>query len=75
MFKRQCYLVGWYDRSSLQTRHFIGNENILWSTNFPLANSTWPASRETIQISFDGVSEEDRRKILWENAAHLYRIS
>ena len=74
MFKRQCYLVGWYDRSSLQTRHFIGTENILWATNFPAANSTWPTSRETIQISFNGVPEEDRRKILWENAAKLYRI-
>ena len=75
MFKRQCYLVGWYDRASLRTRHFVGSENILWATNFPLATSTWPRSRETIEMSFDGVTGEDRRKILWENAAKLYRIS
>lgn len=72
MFKRQCYLVGWYDRASLQTRDYIGTENILWATNFPLATSTWPKSKETIERSFAGVPEDARRKILWENAANLY---
>ncbi|MGH7846824.1 MAG: amidohydrolase family protein, partial [Candidatus Binatia bacterium] len=46
LFQRQCYLVGWYDRGSLQTRHFIGSENILWATNFPLSTSTWPNSQD-----------------------------
>ena len=32
MFKRQCYLVGWYDRASLRVRNYIGTENILWSS-------------------------------------------
>jgi predicted TIM-barrel fold metal-dependent hydrolase len=74
MFKRQCYLVGWYDRAAILTRQYIGTENILWGTNFPLATSTWPRSHETIERSFEGVPEEDRRKILWENAARLYGI-
>ena len=29
LFKRQCYLVGWYDRASLRVRDYIGTENIL----------------------------------------------
>ncbi|HWP58533.1 MAG TPA: amidohydrolase family protein [Candidatus Acidoferrales bacterium] len=74
VFKRQCYLVGWYDRAALKTRHFVGTENILWATNFPLATSTWPNSRDYIARSFEDVPEQDRRKILWENAAKLYRI-
>jgi predicted TIM-barrel fold metal-dependent hydrolase len=74
LFKRQCYLVGWYDRASLQTRHFIGSENILWATNFPLTTSTWPNSQDYIARSFAGVPDSDRHKILWENAAKLYRI-
>ncbi len=74
MFRRQCFLVGWYDRASIRTRRYIGTENILWSTQFPLATSNWPRSQETIERSFEGVPEEDCRKILWENAARLYHI-
>jgi len=74
MFKRQCYLVGWYDRAALQIRHFIGSENILWATNFPLATSTWPNSRDYIARSFHKIPQNERHKILWENAAKLYKI-
>lgn len=74
MFRRQCYLVGWYDRASIRTRRYIGTNNILWATNFPLTTSTWPNSQNTIQRSFEGVTGKDRRKILWGNAAKLYGI-
>jgi uncharacterized protein len=75
LFKRQCYLVGWYDRESLRVRHYIGTENILWSTQFPLATSTWPHTRAALAKSFEGVAEGDKHRILWENAAKLYKIS
>ncbi|MGH7824060.1 MAG: amidohydrolase family protein [Candidatus Binatia bacterium] len=74
MFRRQCFLVGWYDQASIQTRRYIGSGNILWSTQFPLATSTWPNSHEFLTNSFEGAAESDRGKILWENAAALYKI-
>jgi predicted TIM-barrel fold metal-dependent hydrolase len=74
MFKRQCFLVGWYDQAALQVRRYIGTENILWSTQFPQATSTWPDSVEYIDKSFAAVPESDRKKILWDNAAELYQI-
>ena len=74
MFKRNCYLVGWYDRASLRVRDYIGTENILWSTQFPLATSTYPGTQAALERSFEGLPEVDRNKILWENAAKLYKI-
>ena len=74
MFRRQCFLVGWYDQASIKTRRYIGTENILWSTQFPLATSTWPTSKDTIARCFAGVADGDRKKILGENAARLYKI-
>lgn len=74
MFKRSCYLVGWYDQASLRVRNYIGTENILWSTQFPLATSTWPNTKEALAASFDSVDVNDRQKILWENAAKLYNV-
>jgi predicted TIM-barrel fold metal-dependent hydrolase len=74
MFKRQCFLTAWYNRVASSVRH-IGVENILWATNFPLAGSTWPNSRDFIDRCFKGVADADRRRILWGNAAGLFRIS
>ena len=74
LFKRQCYLVGWYDKASLRVRRYVGTENILWSSQFPQATSTWPKTKEALASSFEGVDEADKQKILWENAAKLYKI-
>lgn len=75
MFKRQCYLVGWFDRASLRVRDYVGVENILWSSQFPLATSTWPNTPAALAKSFDGVAPADQRKILRENAAKLYKVA
>jgi uncharacterized protein len=74
LFRRQCYFTCWYDRASLKVRRYLGASNILWSANFPLANSTWPNSREHIETGFADVPEEEKRQILWQNAAKLYSL-
>ncbi len=72
-FKRQCYFVGWYGNVAAPARH-VGADRILWSANFPLATSTWPASQDTIAGCFADVSLEQRELILWRNAAALYQV-
>ena len=73
MFHRQCYLTAWYDAVAINARH-IGGDNILWSCNFPAADSTWPESRRYRDRCFAGVNDDDQQRILWANAAALYRI-
>ncbi len=73
MFRRQCYLTAWYDDIAIHARH-IGSNNILWASNFPAANATWPASRRYRDKCFSGVKDDDQRRIVWGNAAELYRI-
>jgi predicted TIM-barrel fold metal-dependent hydrolase len=67
-------MTGWYDRVAIEGRRYLGVENILWSTNFPLATSTWPTTRDYIARSFQGVPEEERARMLWGNAAQLYKL-
>ena len=74
LFRRQCFLTGWYDRASLQEPGLVGIDSILWCANFPLATSTWPDSQKFVERSFAGLSDSARRKILWDNAAALYKI-
>jgi predicted TIM-barrel fold metal-dependent hydrolase len=66
-------LQSWYDQIAPFT-DYIGADHILWSANLPLANSTWPRTRETIDHCFKGVSAEGRERVLWKNAAELYRL-
>ncbi len=74
LFHRQCYMTGWYDRSAIEARDYLGVDNILWATNFPLATSTWPTTRDYVNKSFDGVPNDERDKMLSGNAAKLYRL-
>jgi uncharacterized protein len=74
MFRRQCYLTGWYDRATLKTRSYVPAENILWATNFPLATSTWPNTRDYLARSMEGLPEDAQRRIVCENAAKLYGV-
>ena len=74
LFHRQCYLTGWFDRTGIETRHHIGLDNIMWATNFPLATSTWPNSRDFIARCFAGVPDDERRQMLSGNAVKLYKL-
>ena len=73
MFQRQCFFNSWFDEVA-PFAGYVGADRILWSTNFPLATSTWPKTQETVARCFQGVSREDREQVLWKNAAQLYQL-
>ena len=75
IFHRQVYVTSSYDIAGLKLRSFIGVDNILWHSEFPLATSLWPNSVETIKKNFEGVPDQERTRILSDTAAKLYKIS
>jgi predicted TIM-barrel fold metal-dependent hydrolase len=50
----------------------IGVENILFETDFPHSDSSWPNSQKLFAKHFDGMSEEIIRRISWQNASELF---
>ena len=60
------------DRVGVFTREFTGVDNLMWSSDYPHTDSTWPHSMESIERDFAGVSEPDRYKMTCTNAAKLY---
>ncbi len=51
-----------------------GQENCMWSSDFPHNNSTWPHSREVIQRDLGHLSAEARQRITHGNVAALYHL-
>ena len=51
----------------------IGNENVVLSTDFPHFDSPFPHAIDTF-LSLPGISDETKRKALWDNCARLYAM-
>jgi predicted TIM-barrel fold metal-dependent hydrolase len=73
-FKRQVYATFQDDPVGLATCRFLEADNLLWASDYPHVESTWPHSQSVIKQHFAEV-EEDRHKILYANAAKLYGIA
>ncbi len=71
-FRRQMYCTFIDDSFGVASRHWIGVDNVMWSSDYPHTASTWPHSRDIIARDFKDVSEVEKRKIVRENAAQLY---
>jgi predicted TIM-barrel fold metal-dependent hydrolase len=73
-FRRQVAATFQDDRVGVVARHFIGVKNLMWASDFPHSDSTWPHSREVIERDFEGVPDDERRMMIADNAAALYRL-
>jgi predicted TIM-barrel fold metal-dependent hydrolase len=73
--KRNC----WYGASSpspreIRDRHAIGIEHILWGSDYPHYEGTYPHTRLALRHTFHDVDRAEVRAMLGENAARLYHF-
>ena len=71
-FHSNVYMSFQEDELGIQMRHIIGVDNLMWGSDYPHAESTWPKSQETLERILAGVPEEERARIAGANAAKLY---
>ncbi len=69
---RNMFVEFMEDDLGVELRKHIGVDNMLWGSDFPHAESTWPQSAQFLDRIFEGVPEADRRKITSDNAAKLF---
>ncbi|MET0364282.1 MAG: amidohydrolase family protein [Sphingobium sp.] len=62
------------DRVGILSRDLPGGKNIMWSSDYPHSETTWPNSQEIILRDFAGVPEQATKDIICNNAARLFRI-
>ena len=63
------------DWTAVAMRSLIGVDNLLWGSDYPHTECTWPESRRVVREIFDGVSEEDLGKITYSNTARVFGFS
>ena len=61
------------DPSTLSTRYAIGVENILFESDYPHGDGTWPDTQKVMHNVLGDLPVEEIRMIAHENASKLYR--
>jgi predicted TIM-barrel fold metal-dependent hydrolase len=72
--RRQVWATFQSDRAGLRCLDLIGADRVMWASDYPHADSTWPESRAVIERDFKDVPEAARRQILCDNARRLYGL-
>ena len=73
-FKRQGFATFGDDLPGLLAREITGVECLMWGSDYPHDEGTFPHSREVIDRIFKGIPEDETRKIVRDNAAKLYNF-
>jgi predicted TIM-barrel fold metal-dependent hydrolase len=71
-WRRNMFVEFMEDDLGIQLREHIGVENMLWGSDYPHAESTWPRSQEFISRIFKDAPAADVRKITSDNAAKMF---
>jgi predicted TIM-barrel fold metal-dependent hydrolase len=73
-FKRQIWATFQKDLHGVRAMAAIAPDNVMWGSDYPHRDGTWPFSRKAIEEQFRDVPESIARGMLWDNARRLYRI-
>jgi predicted TIM-barrel fold metal-dependent hydrolase len=74
-FRQNIFLSFQEDALGIQLRSYIGVENLLWASDYPHAESTFPRSREIVDRILQGVPEAEQAQIAGANTRRLYHFS
>ena len=74
-FRRNVWATFQDDPVGVATREFIGSDRLLWGSDYPHGDSTWPHSREAIERNFQNVDAAEVQAITHDNVQALYGIA
>lgn len=74
-FKRQFWATSEDDRAGVLTRELIGVDRLMWGSDYPHTEGTFPRSREQVARDFAGIPEAEVYQMVAGNAARLYGLN
>ena len=69
---RQMYATYQLDAIGIRLLDLLGEDNIMWGSDFPHPDGVWPDSQEFLKEQLGGLPGATRHKIVCLNAAKLY---
>ena len=73
-FKRQMYATFIVDDSGTDALDRIGVGNVMWESDYPHSDTTWPDSRRFIDEQMGKLPDEDRHQVVAGNAMRVYGL-
>ena len=74
-FRRNCAIgASCMPRSDVEIRHEIGLEQLMWGSDYPHPEGTWPHTKTDLKNAFTGFPEDDVAAILGGNAIKFYNF-
>ena len=73
-FRRQMCATFQDDRVGVRLIPDVGVENVMWASDYPHPDGTYPKSRQAVAEAFAASTGEIRRKATWENTARVYGV-
>lgn len=72
-FARQCYIgASFMPAHEGKDRHKIGLDRLMWGSDYPHLEGTWPNTMDSIRETFGTYPEDETRALLGTNAAEVY---
>jgi hypothetical protein len=70
-----CYVVASFPAPyEIALRHEVGMGKILWGSDYPHYEGTWPRTLKTLQHAFEGVPREETARIVAGNALEVFDL-
>ena len=73
-FHRNVVLSFQEDAIGIRLRDAIGVDNMMWGSDYPHSESTFPRSRQILTEILAGVPEDEQARIVGGNTARVYRF-
>src|SRR5436309_2179392 len=73
-FRRNVVLSFQEDAIGIRLRDAIGVDNMMWGSDYPHSESTFPRSRKILAEILAGVPDDEQVKIVGANTARVYRF-
>ncbi len=72
-FERQVHLgASFLPAGDCALRHEVGIDHIMWGSDYPHVEGSYPYTREHLRLTFDGVDADEIQQIVGLNAARVY---
>jgi predicted TIM-barrel fold metal-dependent hydrolase len=62
------------DTTGMRLLDLIGIENLMWATDYPHPDSTWPHSREVLEQHFKDLPRDEVEMIASGNVSRIYKL-